>query len=116
MDQINSSLSFLGLLIIALGCIAHYLGEKKTFNPFVGFRIPPTYRSPEIWMAVNMRAGVLFIFHGIFVAIAGLILPKVELLIFLLILLLPLAAVIIYGTWYAYKLEKAKFNLTERIS
>lgn len=53
-----------------------------------------------------MRAGLLTVLHGIFVTIARLALPKVELLTFLLILLLPLAAVIIYGTWYAYQLEK----------
>lgn len=106
MDQLNLVLSFLGLLIVALGCIAYFLGEKKVINPLVGFRIPPTYRNPEVWKAVNMRTGILFIADGIFMTIAGLTLPEVELLSFLPILLLPLAAVIIYCTWYAYQLEK----------
>lgn len=106
MDQINFILSLLGLLFIILGYVAYYVGERKAINPFVGFRIPPTYRDPEVWKAVNMRTGILFVLHGIFVAITGLILPKVELSTFLLILLLPLAAVITYGTWYGYQLEK----------
>ena len=52
--------------------------------------------------------GLLMVLHGIFLMIVGLILPKVELLVFLLILLLPLAAYITYGTWYAYHLEKQR--------
>ena len=97
-------LSLLGLLFIILGYVAYYVGERKAINPFVGFRIPPTYRDPEVWKAVNIRTGKLFVLHGIFATIAGLVLPKVELSTFLLILLLPLAAVITYGTWYAYRL------------
>jgi uncharacterized membrane protein len=99
-------LSLLGLLFIILGCVAYYVGEKKAINSFVGFRIPPTYRDPEVWKAVNMHTGILFVLHGIFATIAGLVLPKVELLTFLLILLLPLAAVTTYGTGYAYQFEK----------
>jgi len=99
-------LGFLGLLLIVLGCVEYYVGERKVINQFVGFRVPPTYRNPDVWKAVNMRAGLLTVLHGIFVTIAGLVLPKVKLLTFLLILLLPLAAVITYGTWYAYQLEK----------
>lgn len=99
-------LSLLGVLFVVLGGVAYYVGERKAINPIVGFRIPPTYRDPEVWKAVNTRAGLLTILHGIFTMIASLILPKVELLTFLLILLLPLATVLIYGTWYAYQLEK----------
>ena len=99
-------LSLLGLLFIILGCVAYYVGEKKAINSFVGFRIPPTYRDPEVWKAVNMHTGILFVLHGIFATIAGLVFPEVELLTFLLILLLPLAAVITYGTGYAYQFEK----------
>lgn len=99
-------LGFLGLLLIILGCVEYYVGERKVINQFVGFRVPPTYRNSEVWRAVNMRAGLLTVLHGMFVTIAGLVVPKMGLSTFLLILLLPLAAVIIYGTLYAYQLEK----------
>lgn len=35
-------LGFLGLLLIILGCVEYYVGERKAINQFVGFRIPPT--------------------------------------------------------------------------
>lgn len=99
-------LVFLGLVLIVLGCVEYYVGERRAINRFIGFRIPPTYRNIEVWKEVNMRAGLFTALHGIFVTIAGLLLPRVRLLTFLLILLLPLAVVIIYGTWFAYHLEK----------
>ena len=102
----TSYLSLLGLFLIVAGCVAYYVGEKKAVNSFVGFRVPPTFRDPDVWKAVNTRAGLLFALHGILVTIVGLVLPNVELLAFLLILLLPLAAVMTYGTWYAYQLER----------
>lgn len=106
MNQLNLILSLLGLLFVALGCVAYYVGERKAINPIVGFRIPPTYRDPEVWESVNTRAGLLTVLQGIFMVIAGLVLPKLELLTFLLIVLLPLAAIVTYGVWYAYHLEK----------
>ena len=104
--SLKFGLSFLGLLFIVLGWIAYHVGVRKAINPFVGFRIPPTYRNPEVWRAVNIRTGILFALHGIFMTISGIVLPKVEFWTFLLILLLPLAGMIIYGTLYAYQLEQ----------
>lgn len=106
MGQLKSLSSWLGLLMIVLGCIAYYLGQKKAVNPLIGFRIPPTYRDPEVWKAVNIRSGILLVLPGIFMTMVGLGFPNIILSTFLLILLLPLAMMIIYGTWYAYKLEK----------
>ena len=108
MPILKSTLCLLGLLFVILGCVAYYVGEKKAVNSIVGFRIPPTLRDPEIWRVVNMRTGLLMVLHGIFLTVVGLILPKLERSIFLLILLLPLVAYITYGTWYAYQLEKTK--------
>jgi len=104
--SLKLSLSLLGLRFILISYVTHYIGKRKAINSFVGFRIPPTYRDPEVWKAVNMRAGLLFALHGIFMTITGLVLPKVELLTFLLTLLLPSTAAISYCTWYAYQLEK----------
>lgn len=49
MGQLKSLSSWLGLLMIVLGCVAYYLGQKKAVNPLIEFRIAPTYRDPEVW-------------------------------------------------------------------
>ena len=97
---------FFGLLFVFLGYVTYYLGTKKAVNRFVGFRIPPTFRNPEVWMKTNTRIGLLAILHGLFLIGFGLILPLVYNPFFLLIvLLLPLAIYLTYGIWYAYHLE-----------
>ena len=97
---------FFGLLFVLLGYFTYHLGKKKAVNRFVGFRIPPTFRNPEVWMKTNTRTGLLMILHGLFLIIFSLILPLIYHPIFLLIvLLLPLAIYLTYGIWYAYHLE-----------
>jgi len=98
---------FFGLLFVFLGYVTYYLGKKKAVNRVVGFRVPPTFRNPEVWMKANMRTGLLMVLHGVFLIVFGLVLPLFYHPVFLLIaLLLPLAIYLTYGIWYAYHLEK----------
>lgn len=103
--NLRNCLLLTGLLFILIGCLTYYVGEVKAINVGVGVRISPTYNDPEVWRAVNIRAGFLMALHGATMTVIALITSKVKFRDYLLILILPFAMYTIYVIWYAYSLS-----------
>lgn len=110
MEYLNMDpiLGFIGVILVLGGLVMYYVGLGKSVNHIVGFRVPPTMRNPEIWKTVNIRMAKIMFVHGVITTIAGLTISETITLVPAILAcgILPLLGYMVYGTWYAYELEK----------
>lgn len=71
-------LSLVGLLFIIVGGVTYCVGEAKLINRFIGVRIPPTYKNPEVWREANIRGELLTAIHGVLMLIVGLLSSEIR--------------------------------------
>jgi len=53
-----------GIIILIGGIISYYLGKESKVNPWIGFRLPSTLSSSEVWSWANKTGGFILITIG----------------------------------------------------
>ncbi len=61
------------ITLVAAGVTLYFAGKFLKPNPFIGFRIGPTFTDKRVWKKVNCEAGVAFLGFGSVIALLALL-------------------------------------------
>lgn len=93
----------LGLLFVIIGYAIQF--AKRNF--FVGIRTPWTMASDTVWKKTHKAGSKVFIGLGVWTALIGFIFPPKWLI---WVMIVPLAASVVWMFWYSYALYKKESN------
>ena len=102
----NMLFVLIGVFFAALG---NYLPSVKP-NYFVGLRTPWTLESAHVWKKTHRLAGKLWVFGGLAVIVAALLIPKAQNLIVFFVITGIITLIPLVYSYLWYKQEKAEIN------
>lgn len=96
----------MGFLFIVMGSLTPYIGRNTT----MGFRLPWTLKSDEIWKKTHEHGGPVFMGAGILIVLGSLVAGRWAVALMLIIVV----AASVYITVWSYRLAKAETAMKEK--